>query len=168
LWHDTTADVHIDNAGRNTNQQVFRALETGTGATADPPELTCFDTAGEAASRTNPSEWVLVGTTTTSSNSCMRGIETTGGAPGSLWVVQTHSAAPSAGSCLEGTVAKETCAAVLSQSGNKLFNLAANAPDDATSGLTNFVYALIYTYETWLLPMLLVGGGLVTTAGVLA
>jgi hypothetical protein len=48
------------------------------------------------------------------------------------------------------------------------FNLAANAPDDATSGLTNFVYALIYTYETWLLPMLLVGGGLVTTAGVLA
>lgn len=154
LWHETAGtDVKITVAGRNSNQAVFQADETGTtDPTADPPELTAFDTAGEAATRTNPSEAVLTGTTGSSNISLIRAVETTVAAGDGGWTGQVHDTTPGGGASgehLDGDQAgeKEVCATVLAASGTKEFNLAACAPHDAPSGLTAFVYALMYTYE---------------------
>lgn len=150
VWHDTTADAQVATAGRNTNINVLRANETGgTDGTADPPELTAFDDATDAANRTNPTVWFLVGTTGTSSVSCLRAIETTGAsAPGAGWTGQVHDAAPSAGNPLDGdqTNEKVVCATALAASGTKEFNIAACLPHDATAGQSTFVWALLYTY----------------------
>jgi hypothetical protein len=75
---------------------------------------------------------LLIGTAGTSSAGCVRGIETTGGAPGAGWTGQVHATAPSAGAVLEGNVTKVTCASALAASGNKIFNLAVCAPHDST------------------------------------
>jgi len=146
LWHDTGADVKIEEAGRNTNQNVLRAQEQGTAASADAPEFTAYDDATDAGNRAATSVWCLVGTTTTGGYSVIRAVETTGGAPGSDWQNQTHNADPTEGSCLDGNVDFVTCGSVIGISGTKTFNLAANAPDDATAGIENFVYCLQYTY----------------------
>lgn len=150
LWHDQTTDAQITVAGRNTNQNVLRARETGgTDGTVDPPELTAFDDATDAANRTNPTTWLLVGTSGTSNVSCVRAIETTAAAPDADWTGQVHNSAPVDGNPLDGdqTGEKVTCATALAASGNKTFNLAACAPHDATAGLTTFVYALLYTWQ---------------------
>jgi hypothetical protein len=150
FWHDTTTDAQVTVAGRNTNQNVMRVLETGASwGTSDPPEFTAYDDATDAGNRTNPSVWVLVGTSGTSNVSCMRAVETTGGAPGAGWTGQTHASAPTEGKPLDGnqTNEKVVCASALAASGNKTFNVAACAPHDSTAGLTNFVYCLQYTYE---------------------
>lgn len=147
LWNDDGSPVQCTLAGRNTNQNVLRALETGgVDGTADPPELSAYDDATDAGNRTAPTTWILVGTTGSSSVGLVRGIETTGGAPGAGWTGQVHDAGPSAGAVLEGNVTKVTCASALAASGNKLFNLAVALPHDATPGTTSFVYALQYTY----------------------
>lgn len=149
LWHDQTADAQITVAGRNTNTNVMRALETGgTDGTADPPELTAYDDATDAAARTNPTVWVLVGTTGSSNISAIRAVETTGGAPGAGWTGQVHDAAPGEGAALDGNQAGEkvVCATALAASGNKIFNLAACAPHDSTAGFTTFVYTFQYTF----------------------
>jgi hypothetical protein len=148
LWHDTTTDAQIDEAGRNVNQNVLRAQEQGTAGTADAPEFTAYDDATDAGNRDAPTVWVLAGTTTTGGYSLMRAVETTSGAPGSNWQNQTHNADPSEGSCLDGNVDFVTCGSVLSTSGVKTFNLAANCPDDPDSGnlFQAFVYCLQYTY----------------------
>lgn len=151
LWHDTTTDAQVDEAGRNTNDNALRIYnDTGGSATADPPVFTAFDDASDAASRTNPSVWILVGTSGTSNVSCMRAIETTVSSPGSDWQNQVHNSAPGEGNPLDGdqTGEKVTCASALGATpGEKTLNLAACAPHDATAGLTNFVYAVLYTYE---------------------
>lgn len=150
LWNDTTTDLQILIAGRNTNRNVLRARETGgTDPTADPPEFTAYDDATDAGNRTNPTIWLLVGTAGSSSISQIRAIETTLAAPPAGWTTQTHDAAPSAGSALDGNQAGEkvVCASVLALSASKEFNVAACAPHDATSGLTTFVYAFQYTFE---------------------
>ncbi|HLT92474.1 MAG TPA: hypothetical protein VKZ85_16185 [Woeseiaceae bacterium] len=148
LWHDgAAADAQVATAGRNTNQNVLRALETGgQDGTADPPELSAYDDATDAANRTAPTVWLLVGTAGTSNVSCIRAVETTGGAPGSGWTQQTHDAPPGEGAALSGNASKVTCGTALAPSGSKTFNLAACAPHDATPGLTTFVYALTYSY----------------------
>lgn len=145
FWHDTTTDAQITVAGRNTNQNVIRCLETGgIDPTADPPEFTAYDDATDAGNRTAPSVWLLVGTAGTGSISVMRGIETTSGAPGAGWTGMEHDVSANE---LQGNTHKVTCASVLAASGNKTFNVAACAPHDATPGLTTFVYCLQYTYE---------------------
>lgn len=151
FWHDkTAADVQVDEAGRNTNQNVMRLLETGgTDGTADPPELSAFDDATDAANRTDPSIGILTGTAGSSSISYQRAIETTAGAPPAGWTTQVHDADPSPnGNQLDGnkTGEKVVCATALAASGNKTFNVAACAAHDAPPGLTPFVYALMYTY----------------------
>lgn len=155
LWHETAGtDVQITvPAGRNTNRNVLRARETGTDATVDPPEFTAYDDATDAANRTAPTIWLLVGTTGSSSISQIRGIETTNQAPGGPWTGQVHDADPGTGTSnapadLEGDISgsKVVCTTVLATSGSKTFNLAACAPHDATSGLTTFVYCFQYTY----------------------
>ena len=150
LWNEKAAtDVQITVAGRNTNVNVLRALETGgTDATADPPELTAYDDATDAANRTNPTVAVLAGTAGSSTISFIRAIETTGGAPGGGWTGQVHDTAPAAGFALDGNKSGEkvTCASALAASGNKTFNLAACAPHDSPTGVTSFVYALQYTW----------------------
>lgn len=158
LWHDATADAIIDEAGRNGNQEVLRANETGgTDGTADPPELAAYDDAGDGAARTDPAVWLLVGTAGTSTISTMRAVETTSGA-GSAggWQAQLHDEDPQTtgtgvdadGFALDGNKAGEkvVCASALAASGQKLFNLAACLPHDATPGLTSFIYQLQYTY----------------------
>ncbi len=147
LWHDAGTDVQITVAGRNANQNVFRANETGgSDGTADPPELTAYDDATDAGNRTAPTTWLLVGTSGTSNISCVRAVETetAGGAAG--WTGQTHDAAPTDGNELDGDNNVEAANAVLAASGTARWNLAACAPHDATAGLTSFVYALQYTY----------------------
>lgn len=148
LWHDgTSADAQVVTAGRNTNRNVLRALETGgQDGTADPPELSAYDDATDAANRAAPTVWLLVGTAGTANVSCIRAIETTGGAPGAGWTGQTHDEAPAEGAALRGNASKVTCATPLAPSGSKTFNLATCAPHDAIPGLTTFVYALTYTY----------------------
>lgn len=153
LWHEKAGasnDVQITLAGRNTNQNVFQADETGgADPTADPPELSAFDDATDAANRTNPTETVLVGTSGSSNISLVRAIETTAGAPGGGWTGQVHDTAPTVGAALDGDQAGEkvVCATVLAANGTKEFNLAACAPHDAPAGLRTFVYAFMYTYE---------------------
>jgi hypothetical protein len=149
FWHDTTTDAKLEEAGRNTNQNVIRALESGASdGTADPPEFTAYDDATDAGNRTAPTIWILIGTTTSGDVSIIRGVETTGGAPGSDWQNQPYASTPSEGNCLEGDVDKVTCSSVLAASGNKLFNVAAHCPDDPDSGnlYQTFVYCLQYTY----------------------
>lgn len=147
LWNDDGSPTQITVAGRNTNTNVLRALETGgTDGTADPPELTAYDDATDAGNRTAPGVWILTGTSGTSNVSTVRAIETTGGAPGAGWTGQVHNANPSAGSQLKGNTNKVTCAAALSASGNKIFNLAACVPHDSTAGTTSYVLCLQYTY----------------------
>jgi hypothetical protein len=149
LWHDQTTDAQITVAGRNTNINVLRARETGgTDPTADPPEFTAYDDVTGGQNRTNPTVWILVGTAGSSNISQIRAIETTGGAPGAGWTGQVHDTAPSAGAALDGNKSGEkvVCASALAASGNKLFNLAACAPHDATAGLTNFIYQFQYTW----------------------
>lgn len=149
LWHDQTSDAQITVAGRNTNQNVLRARETGgSDGTADPPELTAYDDATDGQNRTDPTVWLLAGTSGTSNVSCQRAIETTGGAPGAGWTGQDHDTAPAAGNPLDGnkTNEKVVCSSVLAASGNKIFNLAFCAPHDATAGLTSYVIQLQYTY----------------------
>lgn len=150
LWHDAATDVQVTVAGRNTNQNVMRVLETGgTDGTADPPEFTAYDDATDAGNRTDPTTWFLVGTAGTSTISCLRAIETTGGAPGGGWTGQVHATAPAAGAALDGNKSGEkvTFSSALAASGNKTLNLAACVPHDATSGLTSAVYCTQYTYE---------------------
>jgi len=145
LWHETTGtDVKIDEAGRNTNQNVLQADETGGSfGTADPPEFTAYDDATDGQNRTAPTVWLLVGTSGTSNVSVIRAIETTAGAPGTPWTTQTHTTSTYE---LNGDTAKVTCASALAASGTKEFNLAACAPHDSTAGLTAFVYQIQYTY----------------------
>lgn len=159
LWHDTTTDVLINEAGRNGNQNTAQADETGgTDGTSDPPVFTAYDDATDAGNRTNPAVWLLVGTAGSSNISQIRAVETTtaAGSTGG-WQAQLHDEDPQVtgtsvaadGFALDGDKAGEkvTCASALAANGTKEFNLAACAPHDATSGLTNFVYALTYTYE---------------------
>lgn len=147
LWHDTTSDAQITVAGRNTNQNVLRARETGAAdGTADPPELTAYDDATDAGNRTAPTVWLLAGTAGTSSVSVIRAVETTGGAPSTGWTGQDHDSTPGEGAALAGDSSKVTCSSVLAASGSKTFNLAACVPHDATAGQTTFVYCFQYTY----------------------
>jgi hypothetical protein len=149
LWHDTTTDAQVTVAGRNSNRNTLEALEGGTDATSDPPEFTAFDDATDAGNRTNPTTWLLVGTSGTSNVSCLRAGETTSASVGGDWNTHGHASAPSAGNPLDGdqTSEKVTCSTVLAQSGSKTFQLAACAPHDSTAGLTTFVYAFMYTYQ---------------------
>jgi hypothetical protein len=153
LWHDTTTDVQITVAGRNTNQNVFQADETGgTDATADPPELSAYDDATDASNRTAPTVWLLAGTAGSSTISVIRGVETTAAAGGAGWTGQVHDTTPGGGTSGEHfdgdkTGEKEVCATVLAANGTKEFNLAACAPHDSTSGETSYVYAFQYTYQ---------------------
>jgi hypothetical protein len=153
LWHDQTTDTQITVAGRNTNDNVFQALETGgTDGTADPPELTAYDDATDASNRTNPTVWLLVGTAGSSNISVIRGVETTAASPGAGWTGQVHDTTPGGGTSGEHfdgdkTGEKEVCATVMALSTAKTFNLAACAPHDSTSGETTFVYAFQYTYQ---------------------
>lgn len=149
FWSDTGVDVQLDEAGRNSNRNVIRVRETGgTDATADPPELSAFDDATDAANRTDPSIAILAGTAGSSTISFMRAGETTSASVGGNWNTQVHDAAPTGGNPLDGnkTGEKVVTAAVLAASGNKTFQVAACAPHDSPAGLTNFVYALLYTY----------------------
>lgn len=149
FWHDAVADVQLDEAGRNANRNVTRVRETGgTDPTADPPELSAFDDAADAANRTDPTVWLLVGTAGTSNVSTMRAGETTAASVGGNWNTQVHDVAPTGGNPLDGDKAGEkvVLAAILAASGNATFQYAACAPHDSTSGLTAFVYALMYTF----------------------
>jgi hypothetical protein len=147
LWNDDGSPVQVAAAGRALNANVLRALETGgTDGTADPPELSAYDDVTDAGNRTAPATWLLVGTAGTSSVGCIRGVETTAGAPAAGWGTQTHDGAPSVGAVLEGNVTKVTCASALAASGNKLFNVAHANPHDATSDTTTWVKCLMYTY----------------------
>ena len=150
LWNEKAGvDTLIAVAGRNTNVNVLRALETGASdGTADPPVLTAYDDATDAGNRTNPTVAVLAGTAGSSNISFIRAIETTAGAPDGDWTGQVHDAAPTAGFALDGNQAGEkvTCASALAASGNKTFGLAACAPHDSPAGLTSFVLSLTYTY----------------------
>lgn len=150
LWHDQATDLQIDEAGRNSNRNVLRVLETGgTDPTSDPPEFTAYDDATDGANRTNPTTWIMVGTAGSSSVSLLRAGETTSASVGGNWNTQVHDAAPTGGNPLDGDQAGEkvVTAAVLAASGNKTFQLAVAAPHDATSGLTTFVYQIQYTFE---------------------
>lgn len=159
LWNEKAGtDTHCTVAGRNGNQNVMRALETGgTDGTADPPELCAYDDATDGQNRTDPTIWLLTGTTGTANISCARAVETTSAA-GSAggWQVQLHDESPQTtgtgvaadGYPLDGnkTGEKVVCSSALAASGNKLFNVAMCAPHDATAGQTSFVYQLQYTY----------------------
>jgi len=159
LWNEKAGtDTHCTVAGRNGNQNVCRALETGASdGTADPPEFCAYDDATDGQNRTDPTVWLLTGTTGTSNVSCARAVETTSAA-GSAggWQAQLHDEDPQTtgtgvaadGYALDGnkTGEKVVCASALAASGNKTFNLAMCAPHDATAGLTAFVYQLQYTY----------------------
>jgi hypothetical protein len=150
FWHDTTTDAKSATAGRAIERNTLRVLETGaTDPTADPPEFTAYDDATDAGTRTNPTVWVLAGTSGTSNVSCMRAVETTSGDPAAGWGTQDHDTTPTVGDPLDGnqTNEKVVCATILAASGNKTFQVAACAPHDATPGLTTFVYCLQYTYE---------------------
>lgn len=152
LWNEISGaanDVQITVAGRALNQNCLRALETGAAdGTSDPPELSAYDDATDAANRTAPTTSILTGTAGSGNFSFIRAVETTGGAPAAGWGTQVHDAAPSVGNQLDGNKAGEkvVCSSVLAASGNKLFQLAACAPHDSPAGLTSFVYALQYTY----------------------
>ena len=149
FWHDAGVDAKIDEAGRNTDRNVMRMLETGgTDGTADPPEFTAYDDATDAANRTDPSISLLAGTAGSSSISLMRAIETTVAAPPASWTTQVHDAAPGSGNQLDGnkTGEKVVMASVHAASGNKTLQLAACAPHDAPAGLTTFVYGYQYTF----------------------
>ncbi len=150
LWNEKAGtDTQIDVAGRALNQNVLRALETGgSDGTSDPPELSAFDDATDAANRTNPTTTILTGTAGSSSISFVRAAETTAGAPGAGWGTQVHDGAPSVGNELDGNKVGEkvVCATALAASGNKLFAWAACAPHDSPAGLTTFVIALMYTF----------------------
>ena len=147
LWNDDGTPTQVTVAGRALNANVLRALETGgVDGTADPPEFTAYDDAADAGNRTAPTTWLLIGTTGTSSVGCIRGVETTGGAPAAGWGTQTHAAAPSVGSVLEGNVTKVTCSSALVASGNKRFNVAHSNPHDSTPATTTWVKCLTYTY----------------------
>ena len=159
LWSEKAGtDVHITTAGRNGNQNVLRASELGgTDGTADPPELTAYDDATDAANRTNPTVQVLAGTAGSSNISFIRAVETTAGA-GSAggWQAQVHDVDPQTtgtgvaadGYALDGNQAGEkvVCASALAANGEKKFNIAACAPHDSPTGVTSFVYAFQYTY----------------------
>ena len=149
LWHDQATDLQIDEAGRNANRNILRALNDATAATSDPPEFTAYDDATDAGNRTDPTIWLLAGTAGSANISLIRAEETTAAVPAGNWATQLHDAAPTGGSALDGDKSgeKEVCATVLAISGNKTFNLAFGNPHDATSGLTSFVYALQYTFE---------------------
>jgi len=145
FWHDTTTDAQCAEAGRQDKQNMLQVEETGTAdPTADPPEFTAYDDAGEAATRTAPSVWMLVGTAGTGSLSIMRGVETTGGVPGGTWTGMEHDVDLNQ---LQGNTEKVVCAAILAASGVKQFAVACCAPHDSTPGLSAFVYCLQYTYE---------------------
>ena len=154
-WHDTGTDLQVTVAGRNTNDNVVRALETGASdATSDAPEFTAYDDATDAGNRTAPTVWILAGTSGSSNVSLVRAVNTTNVSPGGAWTGQTHAADPGTGlsdapADLDGDTAnsKVVCTTVLAASGNKTFNIAVAAPHDATAGLTTWVYALQYTYE---------------------
>jgi len=149
FWHDAATDVQSQVAGRNSNRNTIRVRETGgSDPTADPPELSAFDDASDASNRTDPTVWLLVGTSGTSNISTMRAGETTSASVGGNWNTQVHATAPTGGNPLDGdkTGEKVVTAAVLAASGNKTFQLAACAPHDSTAGLTAFVYALMYTF----------------------
>ena len=155
LWHEKTGatnDLLVIGFGRNTNLNVLRVEETGAAdGTSDPPVFTAYDDATDAANRTNPTVWVLVGTAGSSSISQIRAVETDG-APAAGWTGQAHDAAPgggTSGEALDGdqTGEKTTFSTILAASGVQTLNVAACAPHDATSGLTSFVYALTYTFE---------------------
>lgn len=149
FWHDDTTDTQVTVAGRSLNQNTLRALETGaTDPTADPPEFTAYDDATDGQNRTDPTIWLLTGTSGSSNVSCMRAIETTAAAPGTAWGTQVHDTAPGVGYPLDGNKASEkvVCATILAASGSKEFQVAGCAPHDSTAGLTSFVYQLQYTY----------------------
>lgn len=147
LWLDASTDRFIAVAGRALNQNVLQIIETGAEPTADPPEFTAYDDATDAANRTSPTTWPMIGTAASNNKSCLRAVETTGGAPAASWGTQVYTADPSVGACLDGEDSKLTCAAVFSGSDTKKFQLAHNVPSDvAVSGLITFVYSLQYTY----------------------
>lgn len=147
LWLDAAIDRHVTLAGRGLNQNVLQINETGGDPTIDPPELTAYDDATDAGNRTSPTTWPMIGTTASNNKSCLRAVETTGGAPGAAWGTQVYTADPGVGACLDGEDSKLTCAAVFAGSDTKKFQLAHNVPNDvAVSGLITFVYSLQYTY----------------------
>ena len=149
FWHDSGTDVKSVVAGRSLEVNCIRVLETGgSDPTADPPVFTAFDDASDAGNRTNPTVAVLAGTAGSSNISFIRAVETTGGAPAGGWGSQVHASAPSIGEALDGDQSGQRvdCAGVLALSGNKPFQLAACAPHDSPTGLTAFVYALLYTF----------------------
>ena len=148
LWNEKAGtDTQIAGAGRNTNQEVVRALETGgSDGTADPPALSAYDDATDAGNRTAPTVVVLAGTAGSSNIGFVRAEETTTGAPAGNWATQVHDANPTGGNELDGNNTNEVCATVLALSGNKLFNIAACAPHDSPPGLTAFVLAFQYTF----------------------
>lgn len=146
-WHDKTTPVQVEEFGRKANQNVIRANETGgTDGTADPPELTAYDDATDAGSRTAPSLWLLVGTAGSANVGLLRGIETESGAPGAGWTGQSHDSAPSAGSVLEGDVSKEAATSALAAGGSARWQAALANPHDATAGLSTWVWTIQYTY----------------------
>ena len=150
LWHETSGtDVQSAVAGRSLEVNCIRVRETGgSDATADPPVFTAFDDAADAGNRTNPTVAILAGTAGSSTISFIRAVETTGGAPAAGWGTQVHDTAPTVGEALDGDKSGERVdtAAVLALSGNKPFQLAACAPHDSPTGLTAFVFALLYTF----------------------
>lgn len=150
IWNDTTVDVQIAVGGRTVNQNVLRVRETGTtDPTADPPEFTAYDDSADGAARTDPTVWVLVGTSGTSNVSCIRAIETTLAAPDGDWTGQDHDNAPVDGFPLDGNKASEkvVCASILAASATKEFGIAGCLPHDSTAGLTSFIIQLQYTYS---------------------
>ena len=158
LWHDAATDVQATVAGRNTNRNTLRILETGASdGTVDPPELTAYDDAADGVSRTAPTVWLLAGTAGSSSISTMRAVETTtaaGSAGG--WVAQVHDTSPQVtgtgvaadGFPLAGNAvgSKVVAATALAASGNKTFQMAAALPHDAVAGQTAFIYQCQYTF----------------------
>lgn len=158
LWHDAATDVQVTIAGRNTNQNILRILETGASdGTVDPPELTAYDDASDGVARTAPTVWLLAGTAGSNSISTVRAVETTtaaGSAGG--WVAQVHDESPQTtgtavaadGFPLAGNAvgSKVVTALFLAASGNKTFQLAACLPHDSTAGQTAFIYQCQYTY----------------------
>lgn len=158
LWHDQATDLQITVAGRNTNRNTLRILETGASdGTVDPPELTAYDDAADGIARTAPAVWLLAGTAGSANISTMRAVETTtaaGSAAG--WVGQEHDVSPQTsgtGVAVDGfplagdaVGSKVVTATALAASGNKTFQLAAALPHDAVAGQTAFIYQCQYTF----------------------
>lgn len=147
FWLDGGSDYQCTLMGRGLNQNCLQINETGAEATADPPEFTAYDDATDAANRTSPTTWPMIGTAASNNKSSLRAVETTGGVPAAGWGTQTYDADPTPGACLDGEDSKLTLAAAFAGSDTKKLQLAHCVPNDiAVSGLITFVYSLQYTF----------------------